>query len=320
MDNEKTFTCWVCRKYPSVANNHNKVFVGTNKWHINYPIRHANDVKHANCIEKYLNEKHGTSQEIETGFQAATESVTTKRHVDTERLVRTAYMVVKEHLPFMKYTSMCKLQKLNGLELGENYLSDKACTRFVSSIASDLKSEVYRDIRNTRFVSILSDGSTDKGILGEIVYTRYIKHGRPVTNLIKVQLPDSVDAAGITKAIQEAINSLKPEDGPNDFMENFYPKLINVNFDGASVMSGHKSGVQKRLKDIQPGLMYTYCVAHRLELAMLDALKLKDDYLHRFDESINGLFKFYYYSPIWRNELKDMTPEIEVEFKQFLFA
>ena len=31
VDNEKTFTCWVCRKYPSVANNDNKVFVGTNK-------------------------------------------------------------------------------------------------------------------------------------------------------------------------------------------------------------------------------------------------------------------------------------------------
>ena len=72
--------------------------------------------------EKYLHEKHGTSQEIERGFQTATKSVTTKRHEDAKRLVRTTYMVVKEHLPFMKYTSMCKLQKLNGLELGENYL------------------------------------------------------------------------------------------------------------------------------------------------------------------------------------------------------
>ena len=43
---------------------------------------------------------------------------------------------------------MCKFQQLNGLELGENYLSDKACARFVSTIASDLKSEVYRYIRD----------------------------------------------------------------------------------------------------------------------------------------------------------------------------
>ena len=57
-------------------------------------------------------------------------------------------MVVKEHLPFTKYTSMCKLHELNDLELGENDLRDKACARFVSTIASDLKSEVYRYIRD----------------------------------------------------------------------------------------------------------------------------------------------------------------------------
>ncbi len=82
-------------------------------------------------------------------------------------------------------------------------------------------------------------------------------------------------------------------------------------------MSGHKTGVQKRLKDIQPGLVYTHCVAHRLELAMLDALKLKDNYLRCFDENINGIFKFYYYSPIRRKQLKDMADEMKLEFKQF---
>ena len=66
-----------------------------------------------------------------------------------------------------------------------------------------------------------------------------------MTNLLKVQLPNSVDAAGITEEIQEAINGLKPEYGPNDFLEKFYKKLINVNFDGASVMSGRKRDLQK---------------------------------------------------------------------------
>ena len=86
-------------------------------------------------------------------------------------------------------------------------------------------------------------------------------------------------------AIQESINGLKPEDRPSDFLENFYKKL-NVNFDGTSMMSGRKRGVQKWLKDIQPGLVYTHGVAHRLELAMLDVLKLKDNCLHHFDETI----------------------------------
>ena len=81
-------------------------------------------------------------------------------------------------------------------------------------------------------------------------------------------------------------------------------------------MSGHHSGVQKRFKDIVLGLIYTHCVAHRLELAMLAALKLKDTYIQTFDENINSLFKFYYYSPVRRKELKEMAKEIEVEFKQ----
>ena len=167
-------------------------------------------------------------------------------------------------------------------------------------------------------MSILSDGSTDKGIVEEkIVYARYIRDGKPKTSLIKVQQPNSVDAGGITDAIKEAINSFKPHDGSDGFLDNFIKKVIKANFDGASVMSGHKSGVQNRLKDIQPGLVYTHCVAHRLELAMLNALKLKDDYLHRFDENVNGLFNFYYYSPVRRKELNDMAAEIEIEFKQF---
>ena len=56
----------------------------------------------------------------------------------------------------------------------------------------------------------------------EIVYARNMKHGKPVTNLVKVRSPKSVDATGITEAIQEAINGLKPEDGPNDFLDFFY--------------------------------------------------------------------------------------------------
>ena len=85
------------------------MFNVTNKWHINYPIRHANDVKQSNCIEKYLSEKHGTAQDIETGFQTSTEREMTERHLEEERLLQTVYLVVKEHLPFTKYTSVCKL-------------------------------------------------------------------------------------------------------------------------------------------------------------------------------------------------------------------
>ena len=81
-------------------------------------------------------------------------------------------------------------------------------------------------------------------------------------------------------------------------------------------MSGHLSGVQKRFKDLQAGLIYTHCVAHRLELAVLDAIKFDDKYLELFDFTINGIFKFYYYSAVRRKELKTIGDLLDEEFKQ----
>ena len=46
----------------------------------------------------------------------------------------------------------------------------------------------------------------------------------------------------------------------------------------------------------------THFVAHRLELAELDAIKFDDDYLELFDSTINGIFKFYHYSTVRRKE------------------
>ena len=152
----------------------------------------------------------------------------------------------------------------------------------------------------------------------EAIYVRCILNGEPVTKFVTVENPLTVDAAGITDALKKGISSLKlcPDETSESFLDNFYKRLVNVNFDGASVMSGHVSGVQKRFKDVQPGLIYTHCVAHRLELAVLDAIKSDDNYLEKFDAIVNDVFKFYYYSALRRKELKTIAEYLEDEFKQ----
>ena len=165
--------------------------------------------------------------------------------------------------------------------LGDNYLSRKACARFVQSIAEDIKGDLRSSIKNSRFVSILSDGSADKRIIEEeIVYVRFVEDGKPHTKLVSVESPKFVNAAGIMTAIQHSIATLKLDEGETEeFFLEFYKKLININFDAI-------------LKDIVPGLIYKHCIAHRLELAMLDALKLKGSYIQKFDENINSVLSF----------------------------
>ena len=63
----------------------------------------------------------------------------------------------------MKYEKICNLQELNGLSIGKNYLSNNACKRFIASIAADIKDETKSDFNSARFITIMSDGSTDKG-------------------------------------------------------------------------------------------------------------------------------------------------------------
>lgn len=50
-------------------------------------------------------------------------------------------------------------------------------------------------------------------------------------------------------------------------------KIIAQSYDGASVMSGHLRGVQSRIKEHYPYAIYTHCMAHRLNLVVVDTCK-----------------------------------------------
>ena len=49
--------------------------------------------------------------------------------------------------------------------------------------------------------------------------------------------------------------------------------IVSQCYDGASVMSGHLSGVQQRLRVIAPHAIYIHCCAHVLNLVLVDSVK-----------------------------------------------
>lgn len=50
-------------------------------------------------------------------------------------------------------------------------------------------------------------------------------------------------------------------------------KLVAQSYDGASVMSGRFNGVQALIKCKFPYAIYTHCMAHRVNLVVLDICK-----------------------------------------------
>lgn len=54
-------------------------------------------------------------------------------------------------------------------------------------------------------------------------------------------------------------------------MHNIY--IVAQSYDGARVMSGNLNGVQAKVLKQYPAAKYTHCMAHRLNLVVLDVCK-----------------------------------------------
>ena len=81
-------------------------------------------------------------------------------------------------------------------------------------------------------------------------------------------------------------------------------------------MSGKKDGVHAKICRQQPGCLYLWCIAHRLELAVLDAVK-HDDYLSEFEDISNNIFLMYSLFPKLQQELKVSGEQVDKIMKEF---
>ncbi len=74
---------------------------------------------------------------------------------------------------------------------------------------------------------------------------------------------DSINAATLTAVIQDLFVRL------NLCLE----RLRGQCYDGASSMSGRRSGVAKRIRELEPRALFTHCYGHALNLAACDTIK-----------------------------------------------
>lgn len=58
--------------------------------------------------------------------------------------------------------------------------------------------------------------------------------------------------------------------------------ILAQSYDGASVMSGKRNGVQAKLQVQHPQAIYTHCMAHRVNLVVVDMCKNIDVYFSTY--------------------------------------
>ena len=129
------------------------------------------------------------------------------------KLFRTAYYLALSERPFTDYPKIIELQNLNGIELGETCQNDKATKEFISQIAGYFADELKNCIESLPFISIYSDGSTDRSEKEkEIVMVKVLDYFYPVIKYLKIEEPENTKAEGILAAINKAFEDVGVQD------------------------------------------------------------------------------------------------------------
>jgi len=136
---------------------------------------------------------------------------------------------------------ICELDEAKGLDVGTQYRTDKKAAEFAASIAEAERVRIRKYMSDAKFVSVISDGSTDSSYQeAEIVYVRTCKAGVITVNFSFVKNVPKGDAANISNVMME---------GVQNFVEDYSSKLIAAGCDGASVMLGKKTGAVQRIPE-----------------------------------------------------------------------
>ncbi|XP_071947384.1 zinc finger protein 862-like [Antedon mediterranea] len=191
----------------------------------------------------------------------------TEEREKIQKLMDICYMMALEEIPFSKFPRIAQLEIRHKVPLGQTYLTEPKCREFSEIIGEVIENETLNKIKEAKYISILSDGSTDVSNLEkELVYVTFATNAEVSTKLLSIRNIKYAHAEGLTELLLDVMKcaGIDPK-----------KQLVGYCADGASVNMGRVNGVAARLKrDVPvPWMVVIHCASHRLELAIKDAFK-----------------------------------------------
>ncbi|VDI24426.1 Hypothetical predicted protein [Mytilus galloprovincialis] len=194
--------------------------------------------------------------------------------------------VLKQHLATAAYNA--------------KYLSPDIQNEIIAIAGDEVLEVILSRARCAKWFSIMADECTDVANLEQMaVCIRFVDVKSIVNEDFIGFVPlDKVDAASISTALLKIMEDCKLD------LRN----LRGQGYDGASVMSGLKSGVSARIKELQPRAEYHHCRAHALNLVISSSCRSVDMIRTVFDD-VNQLTWFLGGSPKRTAILKRHLPD-----------
>ena len=223
-----------------------------------------------------------------------------------------AYFMAMEQIAFHKFPGICELERRHGVNIGTNYTTETSTRSFTHFIAEAQRKKLVTGLQQAKFFSVLLDGSTDsRNIENELLLVVWFDkdgqaNGERVvtrTSYLKIARPSTGTAKGIFDVLQTALQGL----GISAISREECGKIVGIGTDGASANiagAGLKGLVEKEI----PWVVWMWCMAHRLELAIKDALK--HTYFELVDDMLLRLYLLYESSPKKCRELEEIVMEL----------
>ena len=180
-----------------------------------------------------------------------------------------------EKLPYTHYPKICEFEARHGVQVGTSYRNENAGKDFVHYIAMAKQQALLQHLTKAKFFSLLLDGSINKGnIDNEVLLAVWCDpdgtdekvHTR--MDYLMVSRPQLATANGLFQVLEGGLQSL----GIKQMSAEECKKLVGVGTDSAASNIA-ASGLKGLVEGCLGWVFWMWCLTHRLELAVKDALK-----------------------------------------------
>ena len=215
------------------------------------------------------------------GCALSTLDLTTRARMG--RIFDLCFMMAKESVAFAKYPSLLELEKRHGVDLGHAYTTADSAKLFTGFIAKSQRQSFFSTLYScgTHLFSLLMDGTTDCGNkeceLMVLVYcfkNDAVEEITSCTRYLSLHSPQHADASGLLDCVGDALSLFGVDsvlDQDSVLRVEGQPLLVGVGTDGATVNVAGQNGLRGQMQRALPWLFWSWCYAHRLELACKDA-------------------------------------------------
>ena len=327
-----TLWCKVCREYESkivgMRNFSSAWISGSSNHRTSNIVDHANSAQHQAAMNLMRTATAKAHNQPIQSYAPVARALLTIDDAEKARMMKkfdVCYVLAREGIAFRKYPPICALEKRHGIELGTAYMWPDSAKIFTHYIAESQRQDFFHTLAQStisNFFSFLMDGSTDSGNLEvELVLVVFCMKNdtareiQACTRYLATVKPAQANADGLLASVDEALSRLGIEDIHSqtsvlDVAD--MPVLIGAGTDGASVNVGAHSGMKAKLQADIPWLFWSWCFAHRLELACKEAFI--SPLFSSIDEMLLRLYYLYEKSPKKSQELRNIVDDLKEVF------